>query len=203
MSLQNLVRFRFQFPTGWNSTNTRFLFMDRYEACFNSQRDGILLKYPGTIARNLEVSIPNGMEFYSTLLDCVSTEVGFNSQRDGILRAKSAFKFPSLSPFQFPTGWNSTEITQNLLFLKKVSIPNGMEFYVPIFSALLRLVSFQFPMGWNSTRLEPERNEELKRFNSQRDGILHNSCVAYYRIRQFQFPTGWNSTQAIFVLQTP
>ena len=128
-------------------------FKTLYGFGFNSQRDGIL-PIPGFFSwiGMRPVSIPNGMEFYSTLLDCVSTEVGFNSQRDGILRAKSAFKFPSLSPFQFPTGWNSTEITQNLLFLKKVSIPNGMEFYVPIFSALLRLVSFQFPTGWNSTQ---------------------------------------------------
>ena len=136
------------------------------------------------------------MEFYSTLLDCVSTEVGFNSQRDGILRAKSAFKFPSLSPFQFPTGWNSTEITQNLLFLKKVSIPNGMEFYVPIFSALLRLVSFQFPTGWNSTKFLHNVLLIHLGFNSQRDGILQKSLdFAEQNLSLFQFPTGWNSTQ--------
>ena len=57
-------------------------------SCFNSQRDGILLFSLAAIeAAFRKVSIPNGMEFYTSLL-C-----------RGIVRKM----------FQFPTGWNSTE----------------------------------------------------------------------------------------------
>ena len=58
---------RFQFPTGWNSTNNqRQLHLILYG--FNSQRDGILRrrKRIGWYFSK-EVSIPNGMEFYHTL----------------------------------------------------------------------------------------------------------------------------------------
>ncbi len=53
------------------------------------------------------VSIPNGMEFYSTL----------NSRTMPRQR------------FQFPTGWNSTVQINLSEIIKIVSIPNGMEFY--------------------------------------------------------------------------
>ncbi len=57
------VSSRFQFPTGWNSTQTQYL--RRVSALsFNSQRDGIL------------------PEVKSSRLD---TSACFNSQRDGIL----------------------------------------------------------------------------------------------------------------------
>ena len=52
----------FQFPTGWNSTNS-FWHIENL-SCFNSQRDGILR----------EMAIPKKYE-----------QSGFNSQRDGIL----------------------------------------------------------------------------------------------------------------------
>ena len=60
----------------------------------------------------------------------------------------------------------------DIFLFKSVSIPNGMEFYAAKPLNCVLTEAFQFPTGWNSTRLEPERNEELKRFNSQRDGIL-------------------------------
>ena len=37
-------------------------------ACFNSQRDGILLKVADRIVVYLDVSIPNGMEFYAMFI---------------------------------------------------------------------------------------------------------------------------------------
>jgi len=54
------------------------------------------------------VSIPNGMEFYGVGHLGFITEIGFNSQRDGILRVDT-LDLETLEPFQFPTGWNSTE----------------------------------------------------------------------------------------------
>ena len=54
------------------------------------------------------VSIPNGMEFYSTAFLVFSLEVSFNSQRDGILRDTDSKKPVLIYEFQFPTGWNST-----------------------------------------------------------------------------------------------
>ena len=98
---------------------------------FNSQRDGILPKEP----QIKQVFIP-----------------GFNSQRDGILPfspANNALK----TPFQFPTGWNSTHSHHPYKDHKAdVSIPNGMEFYLLAAARCsLGCKRFQFPTGWNST----------------------------------------------------
>ena len=96
----------FQFPTGWNSTrlvanlvllSLRFnsqrdgillMVFNSFSArtSFNSQRDGILLAPLFAIAFVSSVSIPNGMEFYPSLLATASSLSCFNSQRDGILR---------------------------------------------------------------------------------------------------------------------
>ena len=163
---------------------------------FNSQRDGILRKtalrrktatnvsIPNGMEfysrglwgmdQNEEVSIPNGMEFYSTASSpaCAST-IGFNSQRDGILLNKLKSKIPWYGKFQFPTGWNSTQtmlVVDESSFSfnsqrdgillgdrtpcdspRRVSIPNGMEFYAGIILKDPYLWEFQFPTGWNST----------------------------------------------------
>ena len=74
----------FQFPTGWNSTQ--------------SSKECLFLYH---------VSIPNGMEFYLISLSKLRIEESFNSQRDGILLFRNYSFFSSFS-FQFPTGWNST-----------------------------------------------------------------------------------------------
>ena len=56
---------KFQFPTGWNSTGSSWIFRKFWKS-FNSQRDGILLRCYKNYACYNYVSIPNGMEFYST-----------------------------------------------------------------------------------------------------------------------------------------
>ena len=123
---------------------------------------------------SLRVSIPNGMEFYSRHL---LSEPGSNAQ------------------FQFPTGWNSTERLRSSpaqiesfnsqrdgilppspicrTLPRRVSIPNGMEFY-----RFLSVPSFSL----------------YNRFNSQRDGILLFKATQLAQTTKFQFPTGWNST---------
>ena len=64
----------------------------------------------------MDVSIPNGMEFYAS-------------------RGRS---ISYLAKFQFPTGWNSTHLKIPATFTPYVSIPNGMEFYMkPAFCLLL------------------------------------------------------------------
>ena len=96
---------------------------------FNSQRDGILQRKEQLKQEGYLVSIPNGMEFYSSTASKLVAYVGFNSQRDGILLLEF-IELKGKYTFQFPTVWNST-------FLKNtkeagqgvVSIPNGMEFY--------------------------------------------------------------------------
>ena len=141
---------------------------------FNSQRDGILRKTALRRKTATNVSIPNGMEFYSTASSpaCAST-IGFNSQRDGILLNKLKSKIPWYGKFQFPTGWNSTQtmlVVDESSFSfnsqrdgillgdrtpcdspRRVSIPNGMEFYAGIILKDPYLWEFQFPTGWNST----------------------------------------------------
>ena len=54
------------------------------------------------------VSIPNGMEFYWSLI------------LGRLFRLR----------FQFPTGWNSTIYADSSRSNGTVSIPNGMEFYI-------------------------------------------------------------------------
>ena len=140
---------------------------------FNSQRDGILPSIFAKFAISSLVSIPNGMEFYVLgALRCYSMSFCFNSQRDGILLDLGsdideliAFQFPTgwnsteipvedrcyITTFQFPTGWNSTKRRADVLPERGVSIPNGMEFY-----------EMRINSHWRITL----------RFNSQRDGIL-------------------------------
>ena len=105
----------------------------------------------GLLEEKSNVSIPNGMEFYTGIaLFLKPILIGFNSQRDGILpcslassKLSSSFnsqrdgilhvlcRYMDLSPvFQFPTGWNSTGV--------KIDLPLSPQ-------------KFQFPTGWNST----------------------------------------------------
>ena len=103
---RGLRNFEFQFPTGWNSTllcSAPFVPL----SCFNSQRDGILRSTTSPPAQNMRVSIPNGMEFYSTMRTNNMSNNRFNSQRDGILLVFCWFRCCRCN----------------------VSIPNGMEFY--------------------------------------------------------------------------
>ena len=55
--------FRFQFPTGWNST-VSLQIACAFSKSFNSQRDGILRFFCKCTCGKSKVSIPNGMEFY-------------------------------------------------------------------------------------------------------------------------------------------
>ena len=134
------------------------------------------------------------MEFYIRMSLKFCRIFCFNSQRDGILHfryrpAKSRYLW-----FQFPTGWNSTSFldiqrlcngcfnSQRDGILPKlggistrasgVSIPNGMEFYNLVSGKSDVYVGFQFPTGWNSTIRGVRRSRGVRRFNSQRDGIL-------------------------------
>ena len=164
---------RFQFPTGWNSTEVLYYYPECNVVCFNSQRDGILLFYIGGnifLSRfqfptgwnstrfwyivgllNNTVSIPNGMEFYSFLCSYRASIICFNSQRDGILRCLRWWK-----------GW-----------IWIVSIPNGMEFYAVARFRQLLLYVVSIPNGMEFYSLRLCLVWEFSRsFNSQRDGIL-------------------------------
>ena len=124
--------------------------------------------------RSVDVSIPNGMEFYNTLSWLETTKYRFNSQRDGILRFILRFPFLSIR-FQFPTGWNSTKYRLHSERSEaEVSIPNGMEFYHIRLYRYRACSWFQFPTGWNSTRTLAFEVCKNVCFNSQRDGILRN-----------------------------
>ena len=142
------------------------------------------------------VSIPNGMEFYANVKFRWGTQkefqfpTGWNSTQT-VTHGATPFRM-----FQFPTGWNSTAkkhtechsspcfnsqrdgiLPDKMSYIVKpnlrVSIPNGMEFYLSLaykpkkawkvsipngmefYSAERRLryltLAFQFPTGWNST----------------------------------------------------
>ena len=168
---------KFQFPAGWNSTRSGAS-PSEFVGGFNSQRDGILrcdrrfraLKWLVSIPNGMEfykshlwsafylfrVSIPNGMEFYWAISDGTLLKTCFNSQRDGILQHRQllAGRIPA---FQFPTGWNSTEIKERVKGLKKKCFNSQRDGI---------LLCFFFDCF-----------EFFKSFNSQRDGILqHEFC---------------------------
>ena len=187
------VLIAFQFPTGWNST-LRYGIPHSARNRFNSQRDGILLDTSCKSRKAYIVSIPNGMEFYFGGLPIiaiytVSIPNGMEFYSDSLRACVciAAFQFPTgwnsteidpnsfyfYTAFQFPTGWNSTFTRTCFMPRKIVSIPNGMEFYACIYPRFIVGLSFQFPTGWNSTQL----NEKNRRARGS-----------------FQFPTGWNST---------
>ena len=122
------------------------------------------------------------------------------------------------TPFQFPTGWNSTKTPFSskqavksfnsqrdeilLLFpfilfdFFNVSIPNGMKFYLSFLRISTHILKFQFPTGWNST---------FRGFycffgccfvsipNGMKFYDLGNLNIL--KDFEFQFPTGWNSTE--------
>ncbi len=80
----NAIINEFQFPTGWNST-VKDKKYNKIVYSFNSQRDGILPLIFIFNLKHINVSIPNGMEFYLLIAAVCDSSVGFNSQRDGIL----------------------------------------------------------------------------------------------------------------------
>ena len=92
------------------------------------------------------------MEFYATsAMRPKNLTSSFNSQRDGILLKR----------------------TNAERKIKRVSIPNGMEFYMDKFiTDNVEKIRFQFPTGWNSTI-----------------GMNNGEMMVL-----FQFPMGWNST---------
>ena len=118
----------------------------------------------GPFVGDLKVSIPNGMEFY---------------------RAERCLPY-ARSPFQFPTGWNSTNPQQvESVENTKVSIPNGMEFYNLKMNQKYVEFEFQFPTGWNSTLGMAWGIAIGSSFNSQRDGILLQ--IKYFIFQHLRF----------------
>ena len=95
------------FASEWNSTKYA-LKSEASDGRFNSQRDGILPKI--RLSENITkgVSIPNGMEFYSsfTIVRFISVIVSIPNGMEFYFNAGFGY-FPGFG-FQFPTGWNST-----------------------------------------------------------------------------------------------
>ena len=162
------TQLRFQFPTGWNSTEKLFAFCF-IDSSFNSQRDGILPKMRYRNARAfIRFQFPTGWN---------STPP---EHTEG--RSKDAFQFPtgwnstlkachfsrSVIGFQFPTGWNSTFKKGACYGICKVSIPNGMEFYFRI---------------WTGRSIRSS-------FNSQRDGILPQPLRLQLPLALVSIPNG-------------
>ena len=142
----------FQFPTGWNSTWVS-VGAGASSECFNSQRDGILLKFRKQERQHRKFQFPTGWNSTSSFLSLRCTKSSFNSQRDGILRNG----VPLLK--DIPICFNSQRdgiLPRCMVYRRatdKVSIPNGMEFY--------RILKTSY-------------GDADYCFNSQRDGILLN-----------------------------
>ena len=167
-AILTILQITFQFPTGWNSTE-------------NLQN----------MIASAMVSIPNGMEFYAFgYTDQVFAAKSFNSQRDGILH-KGIFASIKKALFQFPTGWNSTQLIKQRASRFVVSIPNGMEFYrhveVRYFSRALRFNSQRDGILPPVSALRVISNFG---FNSQRDGILPKVSKKRWKTARVSIPNG-------------
>ena len=173
--LAKMQGIEFQFPTGWNSTK---------------------LPLATDTRKRIQVSIPNGMKFYSysfyPLLPKTPVSIPNGMKFYNGFTWKTWF---CAFRFQFPMGWNSTKPLNHTRRQHYVSIPNGMEFYaesdgseypdIVCFNSqwdgfyldtqntLMPRTRFQFPMGWNSTFL---------------------FVLGIFLAISFQFPMGWNST---------
>ena len=166
----------FQFPTGWNSTIAKSFCFSFAWFSFNSQRDGILRgHYVLIFAFGLEFQFPTGWNSTETLTSFPSQAISFNSQRDGILPFRTS-QMQETAKFQFPTGWNSTLAKSSKFSLISSRFNSQRDGILRAYGSLCKgqPKRFQFPTGWNSTNLQR--------------CIL---CPA----KLFQFPTGWNSTQ--------
>ena len=96
--------------------------------------------------------------------------------------------------FQFPTGWNSTDRSDNQhRRFQQFQFPTGWNSTITALKTELE-ARFQFPTGWNSTLIWSDYHHLDSCFNSQRDGILLYAPSHFTYRKLFQFPTGWNST---------
>ena len=167
------IRHRFQFPTGWNST-LAFQTLAFADSLFQFPAGWNSTVYRRNRRARCLVSIPSGMEFYTSLCFLAFAFGRFNSQRDGILfnfslklgvfffvSIPSGMEFYLTQRFQSFASvcFNSQRdgilrhISPAAEILKRVSIPNGMEFYDRKFRIVATKYSkFQFPTGWNSTQ---------------------------------------------------
>ena len=167
----NPLKAAFQFPTGWNSTEAK--------------------RHRNLLPR---VSIPNGMEFYLFLAKFEIQIGGFNSQRDGILLELAKLLGHS-TPFQFPTGWNST-FGKSFLILNMERFNSQRDGILHDINEVQAwfISKFQFPTGWNSTLnlllFVPGSLFQFPTGWNSTQGYLYDPR----RVRRFQFPTGWNST---------
>ena len=125
---------------------------DRGIFSFNSQRDGILLRF----------------ENFIKALSMFQFPTGWNSTVFEFTLARLA------NSFQFPTGWNSTlnpEYTDTMLLASFNSQRDGI-LRNDEDTCLTWYPMFQFPTGWNSTIQSRIIRWQRCCFNSQRDGIL-------------------------------
>ena len=208
---------KFQFPTGWNSTLFKPSFslsslvsipngMEFYIFGLSPSPSFQIISIPNGMefywhaakcaGVAYSVSIPNGMKFYKGRVMQIGVFTGFNSQRDEIL-PKTLKTAKATTVFQFPTGWNSTQIYILRRGKLPVSIPNGMKFYALLERYKLCLERFQFPTGWNSTFIFPFGiwNLYLFQFPTGWNSTVSTKNSEKYYICRFQFPTGWNSTK--------
>ena len=76
----------------------------------------------------------------------------FNSQRDGILRGYASLYEGRGDRVSIPNGMEFyLKLAELQVTAGVVSIPNGMEFYAQRAKMELPPDKFQFPTGWNST----------------------------------------------------
>ena len=116
------------------------------------------------------VSIPNGMEFYTSILSFgLPSMAGFNSQRDGILPAGLENNTTVENCFNSQRDGILPRVKFPPNFGPRVSIPNGMEFYI-------------FSYG--------DASPLSSSFNSQRDGILPVGRLVIHPSMTVSIPNG-------------
>ena len=88
-------------------------------------------------------------------------------------------------------GWNSTFLKHSIVrSLKKVSIPNGMEFYNT--RVWLNMTTYGFNSQWDGILQfnTGDNTVQVERFNSQWDGILLQEKISKDFPRMVSIPNG-------------
>ena len=119
----------FQFPTGWNSTfafcsKSGFIGQFQFPTGWNSTK-----LYLSKMINTCAFQFPTGWNSTFLEAECKKTVKSFNSQRDGILQYRLCSSFSSRK-VSIPNGMEFYSLHSPAPWaIKSVSIPNGMEFY--------------------------------------------------------------------------
>ena len=143
------------------------------EACFNSQRDGILLVFIRLPFFTIGFQLPTGWNSTLALqFCCLLFWRCFNSQRDGILLYCRQVFLDHSNSFNSQRDGILRDLAEIMDSFSAGFNSQRDGILLKLFWSFFEFLWFQFPTGWNSTSFLDIQRLCNGCFNSQRDGIL-------------------------------